>query len=92
MFRADKTDEKETEFRFPSSFETTFECVLPKNSPLLEWINSIPNPEKILKQVENMMKEYNIPKENIVADRNTLKWLFLKAQEQQKINPVEDEK
>jgi len=36
------------------------------------------DPIKILKKTEELMKKYNIPKENISADRQTLRWLFLR--------------
>ena len=32
---------------------------------------------KVLEEAERLMKKYNIPPENILADRNTLNWLFL---------------
>ncbi len=35
------------------------------------------NKQKIKSQVKKLMKEYNIPKENMVADYSSLKWLFL---------------
>ena len=33
--------------------------------------------KKALVAVEILLKKYNIPKENIVADRSTLRWLFV---------------
>lgn len=33
-------------------------------------------PEMIIKQAEELMKKYNIPKENMVVDRSTLKFCF----------------
>ena len=33
--------------------------------------------KQVLKDTEKLMKRFNIPPENISADRSTLKWLFL---------------
>lgn len=33
--------------------------------------------KQVLKDTENLMKKFNIPPENIAADRSTLRWLFL---------------
>ena len=44
-----------------------------------------PSEEDVKKQVEMLSKFYKIPMENIMADRNTLKWLFKK----EKLDDVE---
>ena len=33
--------------------------------------------KKVLLSIEELRIKYNIPKQNIVADRTTLNWLFL---------------
>ena len=33
--------------------------------------------KQVLKNTEKLMKEYNITPDRMVADRSTLKWLFL---------------
>ena len=45
--------------------------------------------EAAIKQTEELMKKYDITPDRIVADRHTLKWLFLAEQSQPK---VKDEK
>ena len=35
------------------------------------------DPKKVLKKTEELMKKFNIPPDNITADRATLRWLFL---------------
>jgi len=78
-FRPDKSN-NEKSFRFPSSFEFTFECVLPEDSPLLDWIKETPDPKKTLKKIEELMKKYNISKDRMVAEYHMLKWLFLDSE------------
>ena len=61
----------------PLEFEFTGTIDIPKDSPLWKWINSGPEPKKVLKQVEEFMKKYDITPDRMVADRSTLNWLFL---------------
>ena len=35
------------------------------------------HPQDVIKNIERMIKEYNISPKNIIADRSTLNWLFL---------------
>jgi len=35
--------------------------------------------KNVIKNAEQLMKEYGIPKENMLADYSTLKWLFSKG-------------
>lgn len=35
------------------------------------------NPKEVLAKVEELRKKYNIPKENMIAERSTLRFLFL---------------
>lgn len=66
------------DYNFPnSSFEGSFTIKGKVSNDFLNWAFQQPDPKKTLEQIEKFMKEYNIPKENMVADRSSLKWLFL---------------
>lgn len=75
------------DYNFPKSFEGSFTIEGKVSQDFIDWALKPLDPKQTLQNAERLMKEYNIPKENMIADYLTLKWLFLKENQ----NTLEDE-
>lgn len=67
------------DFYIPKSIEGSFTCKA--SDDIIDYFTKKPDKKQVIKNTEALMKEYNIKKENMIADYETLRWLFLEGDE-----------